>query len=901
MSLQKFRALSAKVDNGLSQCFEALGKAITKRPILTILATTLMACAFFPGMIILGTQGEQKRLWTPQDTESQTQDAWVTSLFGAGDRRARVYSTNNKANLLTRESLVQLQALHTGIMGVTAKCEVGSCNGKTVSYTDVLDRQQQSVLSIWGDQAPPATSTTADILADVNNQTKWKSTSGARLQLSGMLGGVQYDSAGKIIGAQCFLTTFWLKNKQEDGDTRMVDPMTDAWELELDDYAQGFSNPALVNNEPWTVNGQTKANDDTTSGDIALLSVGYSLLIGYSVIVMSHHKLVKSNGMMALAGVGGVGLSIVSAFGICGYFGIEQNPVTTVLFLLLLGIGIDDAYVIMGEFTHATGSPDERVIKAITHAGSSIAVTSLTGCVAFAAGCTSSLPALRDFCIFASFGIFWLFIYQSTFFVAVLTLRARGSANNRPDWLCCTKVDPEKTGCFSCGGPVCSRDGQCVLCPCTKTQEDGEDIGLTRRGLNIVTNFTMSTVGLVVVAIVTVGLMAGACAGLPNLKTDFDIKWFAGDNHPYFDMYKTEEEFFTEAGGLPIYAFTKSGNYAAAHNDGSLEALYKRVSADKWIGSSIRNWYLDFVADAGRSTNSKVSETAFASELHKFVSAPAGSRFVDDISFIMDGTGAATGINGARAMYLGKATKSTGETIDMTVTTRTSVGGAPLNAFPFASAFLFFDGLAVVGDETRNNLIGACVCVFLVNLLMLADLFAALLVLLIVGFVDVLILGYMAHWGLDFNSVTAINLVLAVGLAVDYSSHIAHSFLVAKGSGIKRAKEAVDRVGMSVVSGAFSTFLAILPLCLGKSYVFTVFFRMWFMIIMFGAWFGLIVLPIFLRFLGPCIGAAAAEEPSQESSGPEVIGKQVIVGEQTKRSGSSKGRESDTACIKDTE
>merc|ERR1712137_1414500 len=125
--------------------------------------------------------------------------------------------------------------------------------------------------------------------------------------------------------------------------------------------------------------------------------------------------------------------------------------------------------------------------------------------------------------------------------------------------------------------------------------------------------------------------------------------------------------------------------------------------------------------------------------------------------------------------------------------------------------------------------------VFIVNLIMLGDVLAATLVLTMIGLIDVCILGYMAHWDLDFNSVTAINLVLAVGLAVDYSAHIAHSFLVTQApSGAERARHAVEHIGISVLNGAFSTFLAVFPLCVSKSYVFQVFFKMWFMIIIFG-------------------------------------------------------------------
>lgn len=58
-------------------------------------------------------------------------------------------------------------------------------------------------------------------------------------------------------------------------------------------------------------------------------------------------------------------------------------------------------------------------------------------------------------------------------------------------------------------------------------------------------------------------------------------------------------------------------------------------------------------------------------------------------------------------------------------------------------------------------------------------------------------------------------------------------------------------MGSSVFHGAFSTFLAILPLSLSASYIFVVFFKMWFGIIIFGVANGFILLPVLLSFIGP--------------------------------------------------
>ena len=39
----------------------------------------------------------------------------------------------------------------------------------------------------------------------------------------------------------------------------------------------------------------------------------------------------------------------------------------------------------------------------------------------------------------------------------------------------------------------------------------------------------------------------------------------------------------------------------------------------------------------------------------------------------------------------------------------------------------------------------------------------------------------MHHWGLTIDTISCVNLVISVGLCVDYAAHIAHAFLVAHG------------------------------------------------------------------------------------------------------------------------
>lgn len=110
--------------------------------------------------------------------------------------------------------------------------------------------------------------------------------------------------------------------------------------------------------------------------------------------------------------------------------------------------------------------------------------------------------------------------------------------------------------------------------------------------------------------------------------------------------------------------------------------------------------------------------------------------------------------------------------------------------------------------------------------------------------------GFMHYVDLQFNIVTSINIILAVGVAVDYSSHVAHAYLDEAGTRQQRAIRALYCMGSEVFYGAFTTLVAVLGLGFASHYVFNVFFKMFCAVVVAGLWHGIIVLPVILSIMG---------------------------------------------------
>lgn len=899
------------------RAFSRLGSFCARYPALTIGSNVLIVALLSLGCLRFEVERDPVRLWVSPTSAAAQEKAFFDENFGPFFRAEQAFLVNDTTSagpspVLSYETLRwwfdiegQISRMKSGKHGLTLhdlcfKPTGDACVVQSVSqyFNNGLDEET------WRETLEVC----ADAPGDQNCLPKFKAPVRPDLVLGGFTG------VENVTEAEAIVVTWVVNNHQQGSEA----------ELEAQDWEKSFKNHMLVFQDEARDRGlrlsfnterslEEELNENANT-DAKIVVISYvvmfiyaSLALGTGTITLKSllnkpsTALVQSKFTLGVAGIVIVLMSVIASVGFFSAIGIKVTLIIAeVIPFLVLAVGVDNIFLIVHEFervnlSHPDEEIDERVAKALGRMGPSILLSASTETVAFAMGAFVGMPAVKNFAAYAAGAVFVNAVLQVTMFVSVLALNQRRVESLRADCFPCITVRKASSGGY--GGQY----------------SDGNEEGPLQRFIRKTYAPTLLN-KKVKVAVITVfvTLFAAGIALMPGVELGLDQRYAVPSNSYLVQYFNDLYDYFGT--GPPVYFVTQGLNATARTHqqqicgafstcdDYSLEYILAQESKRpevSYIGETTASWIDDFFYWLSPTTNccqdSSTGNACFDDRSPPWnitlSGMPEGTEFLHYARQWINSPTTAECPNGGQAAY------SNALVLDLNQTTITAshfrTSHTPLRSqhdfiasyaaarriadsisekhnidvFPYSKFYIFFDQYASIVRLTATLLASALAIIFLLTSLLLGSLFTGLIISITVIMILTSILATMSLFSISLNAISLVNLVICVGISVEFCAHIARAFMFpskpllekvprnkhfASRGRDARVWTALVNVAGSVVSGITVTkLLGVTVLAFTRSKIFEIYyFRIWLALVLMAAAHALVFLPVALSLGG---------------------------------------------------
>lgn len=647
-----------------------------------------------------------------------------------------------------------------------------------------------------------------------------------------------------------------------------------------------------------------------------------SVALGGVLPGFGKNSFVKSKFSLGLFGIFVVLLSVAASVGFFSFLGVKATLIIAeVIPFLVLAVGVDNIFLITHELetvnsSHPNESVEERVSRAVGHIGPSILLSAFCETLTFALGATVSMPAVRNFALYSAGAVFVNFILQLTMFVSAITLDQKRIESNRFDLIPCLRSRKSKGLSQESFSSITAR---ALASPGVfeKVNEPTFSKLIKRHYAPYILKANIKPVIMTIFfAFFAIGLSL-----FPKLELGLDQRIAVPSDSYLVNYFDDFYSFFNV--GPPIYFVTSDANFTSREVQQALCGRFTtchelslvniveqegKRSNISYIKNTPASWIDDFftwlnpdldecclvrkksdtLEFCPPGSNPRLCETCYAK--HKpawnvdMSGMPEGEEFMTYFNAWIEAPSDPCPLGG-KAPYSAEVSVEYGNSAiqaskfrSMHVPLRSqddfinaylsarriakSIEEASgINTFAYSPFYIFFAQYVTIIRDSIVLISCALAAIFLVASFLLGSFQTSLVLVITVIMIITDIVGIMALWGVNLNAVSLVNLVICVGIGVEFCVHIARAFtfvqkVQAPGNLCitrqSRAFNALVNVGGSVFGGiALTKFIGVSVLAFTHSKIFEIYyFRMWLSLVLVATTHALIFLPVFLTYFG---------------------------------------------------